>query len=197
VGHAEPAAGLAGLLFARAAASQGLSLTLLHLRAVNTYVANALEQQPVKGGVAPALLPKQSGPGPFTSSLPTWGVSAFAFQVGGGCTACPLGVACHAWSALTEACPLLQGTNAHAVLSADASTSLSPGQRASIALQPRWLSTRHYVLPTANLLVGSAAVHMASGPGRLAVFQSELVGASMAFLWDHQVLGKAIFPGEQ
>lgn len=91
VGHAEPAAGLAGLLFARAAASQALSLPLLHLRAVNTYVANALEQQPVKGGVAPALLPKQSGPGPFTSSLATWGVSAFAFQVGGGCTT--LGVA--------------------------------------------------------------------------------------------------------
>lgn len=83
------------------------------------------------------------------------------------------------------------------MLSADASTSLNPDQRASIALQPRWLSTRHCVLPTANLLVGSAAVRMASGPGRLAVFQSELVGASMAFLWDHQVLGKAIFPGEQ
>jgi acyl transferase domain-containing protein len=173
VGHAEPAAGLAGLLFAHATATQALSLPLLHLRAVNPYVASTLEQQQQQqkgssgGAVAPALLPKQGGalPAAEARETSTWGVSAFAFQ----------------------------GTNAHAVLAAVS------GSSSSVAVQleqlPAWQGKRQYVLPEAHLLITAATVS-AAGASRRVLFHAELAAASLAFLWDHQVMGKGIFPGE-
>ena len=174
VGHAEPAAGLAGLLFAHATATQALSLPLLHLRAVNPYVASTLEQQQQQqqkgssgGAVAPALLPKQGGalPAAEARETSTWGVSTFAFQ----------------------------GTNAHAVLAAVS------GSSSSVAVQleqlPAWQGKRQYVLPEAHLLITAATVS-AAGASRRVLFHAELAAASLAFLWDHQVMGKGIFPGE-
>lgn len=184
VGHVEPAAGLAGLLFAHAAASQQLVLPLLHLAAVNPYVASTLDQQQQqqlgKGRqagptVAAALLPRQGGPQPQAEEQQQgclWGVSAFAFQ----------------------------GTNAHALLEAPAATSDAPAP-ADLAVLPAWQRRRQHVLPEAHYLISSATVAGAAGRGgasaRRALFHAELAGAPLAFLWDHQVLGKALFPGEQ
>lgn len=172
VGHAEPAAGLAGLLFAHAAATQALTLPLLHLRSVNPYVTNTLEQQLGTGGIAAALLPKQGGGGPAAAGATqacTWGTSAFAFQ----------------------------GTNAHALLAAaapageDLATTLQGG-----LLLPAWQHKRHYVLPPAHLLITAAASVTGGASHKRVLFHAELAAASLAFLWDHQVMGKAIFPGE-
>jgi acyl transferase domain-containing protein len=72
VGHAEPAAGVASLALAARQAAHSASSALLHLRAVNAYVASALGQA---GGSV--TLPRQalgvSRPGAI-------GTSAFAFQ---------------------------------------------------------------------------------------------------------------------
>lgn len=181
VGHAEPAAGLVGLLFAHAAATQLLTTPLMHLRAVNPYVASTLEQQqaqqtPGASIVAPALLPRQGGGLVETGQeeqASTWGVSAFAFQ----------------------------GTNAHAVLSAAAVGSTPLHASADLEALPAWQSRRHYVLPEAHLLIASAAVAPAptgsAGRGASRVlFHAELAAASLAFIWDHQVMGKPLFPGE-
>lgn len=172
VGHAEPAAGLAGLLFAHAAATNALALPLMHLRTVNPYVASTLEQQQQAAGraaVAPAVLPKQAGGLPV--ALPgqqgaSWGISAFAFQ----------------------------GTNAHALLAA------APLEAASVAAPtstaPAWHNKRLYVLPEAHMLIATASLSGPSGAAQCSVaFHAELAGASLAFLWDHQVMGKPLFPG--
>jgi acyl transferase domain-containing protein len=156
VGHAEPAAGLAGLLFAQQAAVAQRSLALLHLRAVNPYVASTLDEN----RQAQVLLPKQGGglpnPQPHNSVL---GVSAFAFQ----------------------------GTNAHAVVQ-PAPLSLEAGRFES---HLTWDRRRHYVVPAANLLI-----HQALVAGRKTVtLECNLMASQLSFLWDHQVLGKSIFPG--
>ena len=171
VGHAEPAAGLAGLLFAHATATGALALPLMHLRSVNPYVASTLEQQQQASAgwptaPAPALLPKQGGALAGAGAEPAaWGVSAFAFQ----------------------------GTNAHAVVAA----ALQPDAcavHATTALAPVWHQKRHYVLPVAHLLI-AATVCSGAGAQRRVAFHAELAGASLAYLWDHQVMGKALFPG--
>lgn len=181
VGHAEPAAGLAGLLFALGAASQQLALPLMHLTTVNPYVASTLDQQQQRSkgmqpglAVADALLPRQGGPLPHAEEQQQgciWGVSAFAFQ----------------------------GTNAHALLEVAAATSDAP--EPDSAAVPAWQHKRQHVLPMAHQLISAAAVAGNAGrgaaPSGRALFHAELAGASLAFLWDHQVLGKALFPGEQ
>ncbi len=172
VGHAEPAAGLAGLLFGHAAATHALALPLMHLRTVNPYVASTLEQQQQAAGraaVAPAVLPKQGG-GLATAAAgqqhAAWGISAFAFQ----------------------------GTNAHALLAAaplEASNAI-----AATAAAPAWHNKRLYVLPEAHLLIATASVSSPSAAAqRRVAFHAELASASLAFLWDHQVMGKPLFPG--
>lgn len=173
VGHAEPAAGLAGLLFAHAAATHALALPLMHLRTVNPYVASTLEQQHQAAGrtaVAPAVLPKQAGGLPAASpGQPgaAWGISAFAFQ----------------------------GTNAHALLAA--APLEAAGVAAPTAAAPAWHNKRLYVLPEAHLLIATASLGGPSGAAQRSVaFHAELAGASLAFLWDHQVMGKPLFPGE-
>jgi acyl transferase domain-containing protein len=173
VGHAEPAAGLAGLLFARTAVTHALALPLMHLRAINPHVGNALEQQPRSGGVAAALLPRQGGAGPLADGSATWGVSAFAFQ----------------------------GTNAHAVVAAAGpATDAAAAAGAAAQLVPcTWQPKRHYILPESHLLICTAAVLSMPADGaaqRRVQYHAELAGASLAYLWDHQVLGKAVFPGE-
>ena len=163
VGHAEPAAGLAGLLFAQHLALQRHGLPLLHLRAVNPYVASALEQGSAVAGAA-AHLPRQAGPQPDLGGhhhSRTVAVSAFAFQ----------------------------GTNAHALVEALGSEAAPAAAPAS--WQRRW----HYVLPAAHLL--AASVRVTAQPQRSVHFAAPLNRPQLAYLWDHRVMGKAIFPGAQ
>ena len=172
VGHGEPAAGLAGLLFAHAAAAGRFVPPLMHLRAPNPYVASALEQHEGGKAAAPAaaLLPKQGGAMPLADAQLecSWGVSAFAFQ----------------------------GTNAHAVV--EAALPSAPAHDNQLPQLPVWQHKRQHVLPEAHLLIAAAAVTGQRGSAatlRRAVFHAELAAASLAFMWDHTVLGKALFPG--
>ena len=156
VGHAEPGAGLAGLLFAQHSAAHMLSLPLLHLREVNPYACTTFEEHARMG--AAAMLPKQFSPHPSGGSAASVvGVSAFAFQ----------------------------GTNAHSVLQASSSTT-GTGSPTTLC----WKHKRHYVLLEPHLLQQVAV----PAAGRL-VLQADLAAPQLAYLWDHQVMGKSIFPG--
>jgi acyl transferase domain-containing protein len=161
VGHAEPAAGLAGMLFAQRMAVHRAALPLMHLREVNPYVGASLKQ----GSALPALLPKESGGQANGSRMPAFvGVSAFAFQ----------------------------GTNAHAVIQA-----ADNDEKATLLVHAAsaWEKRRHYVHAPMNLLATTAAVRVAGGQ-RCILLQSNVASPQVSFAWDHQVLGKAIFPGK-
>lgn len=156
VGHAEPAAGLVGLLFGQSMLAQQTAHPLMHLRGVNPYVASTLGESG-----ASALLPKQSGALPSTlRSNAVCGVSAFAFQ----------------------------GTNAHALVTVTNSASITCQGDAA------WQLKRRYVLPAAHLLATIGTVSSSSGKARV-LMQANLRGPQLAFLWDHKVMGKPVFPG--
>lgn len=171
VGHAEPAAGLVGLLFAQRAVARQLTLPIMHLRAVNPYVASTLDQTTA----VRAALPKQGSALPQPAGAPAGGllcgVSAFAFQ----------------------------GTNAHALVKTARSTSAggTPSTAAEAALP--WRRKRHYVLPEPHLLATTAAVVAAAAGAagqRQVLLAASLLEPQLSFLWDHQVMGKSIFPGK-
>jgi acyl transferase domain-containing protein len=168
LGHAEPAAGLAGLLFAFHAAGHNATLQLMHLRSVNPYVCSSLDEAAHK---VSAMLPKQPGglPASHMQRL-TYGVSAFAFQ----------------------------GTNAHALVHAaeEDAGRMSPASHAD-AKHAAWERRRHYVVPEASLLLSVASVGVMQGQGKQILLQGRLMTPQLAFLYDHQVMGKAIFPGIQ
>ncbi|KAI8473974.1 MAG: thiolase-like protein [Monoraphidium minutum] len=124
LGHAEPAAGMVGLLQAARQVSGAEAPPIGHLRTLNPLVASALGDRGARGGRV-WTLPRQAGGAgsPEAVALARVGVSAFAFQVGlggfegsvgsrrvpftplGHCTgaAFPLCSQCSAWNCDTEA----------------------------------------------------------------------------------------------
>jgi acyl transferase domain-containing protein len=72
MGHSEPASGAAGLAHAQVAVNASLQLPVLHLGAVNPYVAAGMGKQAHAWAV-----PRQPAP---LHAASTCGVSAFAFQ---------------------------------------------------------------------------------------------------------------------
>ena len=96
VGHGEPAAGLAGLLFTNRTANASVQIPLLHLRSVNPYVVSTLDEYKNRSGSV-AMLPRTFAPCSSELASSIHGVSAFAFQ----------------------------GTNAHAVVRSGAEFSVS------------------------------------------------------------------------
>jgi acyl transferase domain-containing protein len=88
LGHAEPAAGVVGLLHAAHAACHGALPPLLHLRSVNPFVGSALPsagagwQLPRQLGGAPLAVTPAMEASPAALAGRVSGVSSFAFQVG-------------------------------------------------------------------------------------------------------------------
>ena len=85
MGHAEPAAGIAGLLGALSSIGSAQLQPILHLRSVNAHVAAALQQHqqllpatPAAVHIARQLASKMTG----LHDEALTGCSAFAFQVG-------------------------------------------------------------------------------------------------------------------
>lgn len=74
-GHAEPAAGLVGLLHATHAMTHGLGHAIMHLRSPNPFLTAALQSGPCRVG-------RQQSPSGHASEAACMGISAFAFQVG-------------------------------------------------------------------------------------------------------------------
>ncbi len=91
VGHAEPAAGVVGILQASVQLSIGQALSLTHLRTLNPLVGGILSSAAAKGDGRP-FLPKQDGPFAAAAAAPglqeATGINSFAFQVGISPCAC-------------------------------------------------------------------------------------------------------------
>ena len=81
-----------------------------------------------------------------------------------------------------------QGTNAHAVL--QASSTAVPGPPAVAALT--WQLRRQWVLPPAHCLIKHC---MFGEQPNKAMFACKLMQPALAFLWEHQVMDRSLFPG--
>ena len=115
-GHAEPAAGIVGLVHAQAALSQAAALPVLHLGLLNPYVTGAME---MSGNQKMWSAPRQ--PAQLTLKAATQpdviGMSAFAFQ----------------------------GTNAHVILAAPGIDGASMAKPSGPWQQQRyWLAPRRH-----------------------------------------------------
>lgn len=158
MGHAEPGAGVAGLIHAQVSLSSAFQLPILHLGGINEYVEATMRKNPSCWAV-----PRQPASMPGSRVI---GTSAFAFQ----------------------------GTNAHVLLrslqSIGASADLRPADltdRLTMASRRRcWLSPPpHSLLSSVRWMPRAQQV----------LFATPLSHASLAYLWDHMVADKVIFPG--
>lgn len=154
-GHAEPAAGTAGLVQAANLIAQRRAAVLPHIRSVNPHVASLLE-----GSARGTLAVARAAGGRVTNGAnAAVGASAFAFQ----------------------------GTNAHAILNqaaAAVSLDLSQGPEAVWQRQRYWFAAQPRAL-----------LHTAGARQGVAVFQTHLSRAALAFMLEHRVGGKPLMPG--
>jgi hypothetical protein len=180
VGHAEPAAGITGLIYAAQQAAAAAALPIQHLSALNPYVTSAIDSAVPVGAVGGVMamprtsMPLQSLAGAERQGLLALGVSAFAFQ----------GSNAHA---------IVTSTSLAAVDSSTGSDSYSKGSRgwsASSALP--WSTSRVWVHPLACTLLTSV---VKAAPERGVVFELELSVSHLAHTWDHVVAGGALVPG--
>jgi hypothetical protein len=168
VGHAEPAAGLTGVLYAVHQLRHASAAPILHLHTLNPHVTAAISS--VEGAGTRLAMPREVLPlvGATAALSVGVGVSAFAFQ----------------------------GTNAHAIISAVDSVPCQPNVVGSGAsAEPSWEKQRLWVHPKLSALVCSAAVLGGPGAGASVMFQCRLSAAALASWWDHRVGGKAVVPG--
>jgi len=207
VGHSEPAAGISGVVYAAHQLAHSLAAPQLHLRSLNPYVGSVLASKGLQAAAGQLVLPRGGMPLAASSRGQGMAVSAFAFQVGwrSDCISrvyyfiCPwtghaLGAACccakRTGNQLLGGCPpppppnsqhaprKLQGTNAHAIMSAAPVYSATPSQPALAWRRQRvWPHPRHSSLLTRSVSAGPAA----------AVVEAALCAHRMAVLWDHRV----------
>jgi hypothetical protein len=165
IGHAEPAAGVLGLLHAASAVTQHASLPLLHLRTVNPFVASALV-----GAPGAWSLPRQQGPRPLgrpAEQAALSGVSSFAFQ----------------------------GTNAHALVQGlPASSGAATLQRALAASggSRPWRRARFWFHPPASPL--ACSFRGGAAGGKTTVLVARLHAPALASLLGCSAQGRHLLP---
>jgi hypothetical protein len=182
VGHAEPAAGLTGLIYAAQQAAAAAALPIQHLRRLNPYVVSAIDSAWPAGGAAGGSLvmsrtamPLQSLAGAEQQGLLALGVSAFAFQ----------------------------GSNAHAIVTSKtfSAGALMSSRRASGSAHRggwgsagalSWSTARVWVHPEPCTLLTSV---VKAAPERGVMYELQLSVSHLAHTWDHIVAGSALVPG--
>eukprot|EP00803_Ostreobium_quekettii_P007582 evm.model.scf_983.1 EVM.evm.TU.scf_983.1 scf_983:18-7581(-) len=158
VGHAEPAAGLVGLLALAAALRDRSFRHQLHLRDLNPYVGASVAGVGIRSTRGGVCMPRQVGPWGQAGSVADGGASSFAFM----------------------------GTNAHAVLSAsllDEHARLKAGPAGGLWKGRCWVAPRPHPFLTG----------FCSGGGACA-FECRMGRSRLAFLMDHVVMGRVLFP---
>ena len=166
MGHSEPAAGLVGLLTLAAEFVHSNAPGLLHLTSLNPYVGSVLNT--VRGSTSSSTM----GGGLVSMSRQTQGAPLGSRSCMHG------GVSSFAF----------QGTNAHAVLSAvpTGASCYTANAGCVTALIHR---QRHWVLPKPHSLLTAAHTNQPT-----VTMHCQLGDPRLAFLLDHQVLGRALFP---
>ena len=81
-----------------------------------------------------------------------------------------------------------QGTNAHAVLQASATA----GQDSLAVADVLWQQQRQWVLPLAHCLIRQ---HLPGALPSQATFACSIQQPALAFLWEHEVMDRSLFPG--
>ena len=172
IGHTEAAAGAIGMTHASVALSHRLTHGIMHLSMVNSHVAAILDMSTAKSAAPGWQLPRQMSAAVGTSGNGTSvaGISSFAFQ----------------------------GTNAHALLQQAGGGAAAAPLAAELAI---WSKQRMWVAPPAHILLQTAAT-TGSGAGKLArrqasaavALEASLAVPQLAFMWQHSVLGLAMFP---
>ncbi len=155
-----------GLLHSAAGAAQRAVQAVLHLAAANPYLEASIRPKGGAGASSCWLLPRQQAGLPVKApgGLALTGVSSFAFQ----------------------------GTNAHALvqgLPLDRAAEAGGAPAAQLA----WRRARAWAAPPVSaLLAGVASV--APGGARAVIHVGGCSNPSLAFLWQHVVLGQPLLP---
>lgn len=134
IGHAEPGAGIAGIVYLANSLENQCSKPFVHLRSLNAYIATALNMSNPSRG-ATSSLPRLFSPLQSLNGLPCGGVSSFAFQ----------------------------GTNAHAVFKADILKPLTCAiekTKITVSVKEMLKSSghRYWVLPPAHALASRVSM---------------------------------------
>lgn len=170
MGHSEPAAGLVGLLTIAAELTHCTAPSLLHLTSLNPYVSSVLNA----AGSSSRSTGSGAGGGLVSMSRQTRGTPMVSgMQMHGGVSSFAF-----------------QGTNAHAVVSTT-SRDANHGSPllAGVALHLPMQKQRHWVLPKPHSLL-----LLASSQRETVIMQCQLADPNLAFLMDHQVMGRPLFP---
>jgi hypothetical protein len=107
--------------------------------------------------------------------------------------ALPIGTAATGPAACGISAFAFQGTNAHALLTAPTPHGTAGFSGAAIRKPcANWLQQRFWVAPRTH----AALVRAAATPGsRQVAMHVSLAAPALSYVWDHQVTGKALFPG--
>lgn len=169
-GHTEGTAGLSGALLAATGLQQQVLLPMVNLREVNPYVGAALAEWRGRHGMAAA-----------PSRQP--GAAASLLQAGA-----PLLAGTSSFG--------MSGVNAHALLSMpDGDSGVADGLAAlATDSDSTWRRADFWPRPIPHPLLLASAVQPSSSGGRLAECTAELAAASLAWLHDHAVHGRALLP---
>lgn len=168
IGHAEPAAGIVGIIKLASILEHTATDPLLHLGTVNAYVASTLRAAAQHGAAYCASAPRQRTNGGSRTAL-VGGISSFAFQ----------------------------GTNAHAVLAQEAhSTRRQPLPFNPNILASKVMNTqRLWALPAAHPLIAKSSLTRVKAPGLSVAFDCNLLSPRLALFAHHAVFGRILFPG--
>lgn len=162
VGHAEPGAGVAGLVHLAFTLGGQLADPLIQLRSLNSYVGNAVSAAAAHGVGSAISAPRQLGSAPSCRSDVMGGISSFAFQ----------------------------GTNAHAVLrvSGDVTLGFSFPQAPLVNRSQAASNARFWVLPPAHPLTSVVNVRL-KGFDAMAEYACDLSAPRLARLRDYRIGG--------
>lgn len=161
IGHAEPAAGIAGTISLANSLESQYSKPFTHLRSLNPYVATALNVRNQLSIGARSSLPRQLSPLMSVSEQLCGGVSSFAFQ----------------------------GTNSHAVFKIDiAQTSKIAvgltGINLSVKKMLKSSRRRYWVLPPAHALASQVSMSSKQLQKEI-LFSSEICSPRLAEFWEY------------
>lgn len=168
MGHAEPAAGIVGIIQVASNVRQQDVDPIISLRYVNPYVGAAIAVSAQHGPMHRTFAPRQLGPAPSAWTSAIGSVSSFAFQ----------------------------GTNAHAVVlniqkSYDSVGVLGARWMTEAAIAARM---RFWVLPHAHPFASGVSKPSERAMGNHIALQANLNAARVAVFSDHSVFGRVLFP---
>ena len=182
-GHTEGTAGITGALLALTSLQQQTCTPILNLRNLNPYVAAAFGDWTSQGGIS-AVAPRQLMPGPHLSThdSPQAGIS-------------------HGQPAAGTSSFGMSGVNAHLIMTQPTHAAPQHAPRSSEDTHSRtsksmaFRRTRFWGAPRAHAMLARLVKQPQSGSQEEVMFQGRLNAPRLAFLWEHEVMGRPLLAG--